>query len=81
MKRIASLAALAVLMAGSCPGQSPAAPAERSPLRVLSIGNSFSASLFWLVATDRFAPFSFTFSSSSDLSSSASSCPCFTRLL
>ena len=45
MKRIASLAALAVLMAGSCPGQSPAAPAERPPLRVLSIGNSFSASL------------------------------------
>ena len=45
MKRIASLAVLAVLMAGSCPGQSPAAPAERPPLRVLSIGNSFSASL------------------------------------
>ena len=45
MKRIASLAALAVLMAGSCPGQSPAAPADKPPLRVLSIGNSFSASL------------------------------------
>jgi len=45
MKRIASLAALAVLTAGSCPGQSPAAPADKPPLRVLSIGNSFSASL------------------------------------
>ena len=45
MKRIASLAVLAVLMAGSCPGQSPAAPVDKPPLRVLSIGNSFSASL------------------------------------
>ena len=45
MKRIATLAALAVLMAGPCPGQSHAAPAEKPPLRVLSIGNSFSASL------------------------------------
>ena len=45
MKRIAPLAALAVLMAGPCPGQSHAAPADKPPLRVLSIGNSFSASL------------------------------------
>ena len=45
MKRIAPLAALAVLMAGPCPGQSTAAPADKPPLRVLSIGNSFSASL------------------------------------
>ena len=38
-------AVLVVLMAGLRPGQSPAAPADKPPLRVLSIGNSFSASL------------------------------------
>ena len=36
---------LAVLMAGLCPGQTPAAPAEKPTLKVLAIGNSFSLSL------------------------------------
>ncbi|MBQ9727954.1 MAG: DUF4886 domain-containing protein [Kiritimatiellae bacterium] len=38
------IAVLAVLSAGLCHGQSPA-PADKPPLRVLAIGNSFSASL------------------------------------
>ena len=45
MKRTLLLAVPALLATGLCPGQTPAAPADKPPLRVLAIGNSFSASL------------------------------------
>ena len=46
MKRTTLLLAVPALLAtGLCPGQTPAAHADKPPLRVLAIGNSFSASL------------------------------------